>query len=238
MPLSTFRLCAPPRPRHGWSNRSMSDVTSTSDSRNPEFAGSDEHTSDADHDTFPWRDRTVGDGKAAPLWTGGDKPEWGHPAVREGSFVNPLLSAGSVLRTARAYAGLSQRELAARTGHAQSTIARIEAGRTSAHWPVLFSCLVACGLTFGLLAPDGEVIGHEPLVVDRDAAGRRYPAHLRVSRVGHWGQPWRFRHYVPDVRVKTPPFAYRRRRRSGAPNPVLARRRLRRMALRGLDSAG
>ncbi|TDE15794.1 helix-turn-helix domain-containing protein [Jiangella asiatica] len=180
--------------------------------------------------------RTVGDGAAPGVWSGGDRPEWGHPGVRDGSVVYELWTAGAVLRTARAYAGLSQRELAERTGLAQSTIARIEAGRTVARWSVVFRCVLACELTFALLAPEGEVIGHEPLVVDRDAAGRRYPAHLRVRRVGRRSHWWRDKHNVPDLRRRVPRFTFDRRHRWDPPDPVLVRRRRRRQALRRLDS--
>jgi transcriptional regulator with XRE-family HTH domain len=53
-----------------------------------------------------------------------------------------------MLRSARARAGLTQRELAARTGIPQETIARIERGRADPRLDTLDRLLAGCG--FGL----------------------------------------------------------------------------------------
>ena len=52
---------------------------------------------------------------------------------------------GALVRKARARAGLSQRELAARAQTAQSVIARIELGHTSPTWETLSRLLRAAG---------------------------------------------------------------------------------------------
>jgi len=52
-----------------------------------------------------------------------------------------------LLRTARDRAGLSQRDLAARAGTAQSVVARIESGTTSPTIDTLTRLLSACGFT-------------------------------------------------------------------------------------------
>ena len=57
------------------------------------------------------------------------------------------MSAQELLRAARAEAGLTQRELAARTGVAQPTIARVEAGAADPRVETLDRLLRACGHT-------------------------------------------------------------------------------------------
>lgn len=52
---------------------------------------------------------------------------------------------GRVLRTARQRAGLTQRELAARTGVAQPTIARIETGTADPRITTVVRLLTMCG---------------------------------------------------------------------------------------------
>lgn len=61
-----------------------------------------------------------------------------------------MLSAAAILRQARYGAGLDQRELAARSGVPQSTVARIETGRTVPRLDTLDRLLRACDVT---LAP-------------------------------------------------------------------------------------
>lgn len=70
------------------------------------------------------------------------------------------MEAGSTLRDARRRARFTQRELARRTGVAQPTIARIEAGQADPRLGTLDLLLAACG----------EVLGSTPrpgLGVDR-----------------------------------------------------------------------
>ena len=55
------------------------------------------------------------------------------------------MTAGTLLRQARRAAGLTQRELAARSGVAQPAIARLERGRASARFETLDRLLRACG---------------------------------------------------------------------------------------------
>jgi transcriptional regulator with XRE-family HTH domain len=55
------------------------------------------------------------------------------------------MDAGSTLKGARTRAALTQRELAARTGVAQPTIARIESGRADPRISTLDLLLSACG---------------------------------------------------------------------------------------------
>jgi transcriptional regulator with XRE-family HTH domain len=55
------------------------------------------------------------------------------------------MDVGRVLRAARQRAGLTQRELAARTGVAQPTIARIETGAADPRMATILRLLRACG---------------------------------------------------------------------------------------------
>ena len=68
-----------------------------------------------------------------------------------------------LLRRARSRAGLSQRELALRTGIAQPTIAHIEGGQASPRLDTLLRLLAACGYELDLV-PHAEGAG-----VDRSA---------------------------------------------------------------------
>lgn len=93
---------------------------------------------------------------------------------------------GSVLRKARAGAGLSQRQLALRTGVAQPTIARIEAGHVDPRVTTLERLLSACGVELAAVDRPGtgvdrtqirELLRLRPIerleLLRRDAAGLR-----------------------------------------------------------------
>jgi transcriptional regulator with XRE-family HTH domain len=55
--------------------------------------------------------------------------------------------AGDLVRSARAVAGLSQRELARKAGTAQSVVARVELGENSPSWETLMRLIRAAGCT-------------------------------------------------------------------------------------------
>ncbi len=63
-----------------------------------------------------------------------------------------------MIRTARCRAGLSQRDLAARTGVAQPTIARIERGQADPRIGTLTRLLAACGATLTAASIPGHGI--------------------------------------------------------------------------------
>ena len=63
-----------------------------------------------------------------------------------------------LLRYARGRAGLSQRELATRSGVAQPAIARIESGRVSPRVASLERLLEACGFRLAIRQAGGEGI--------------------------------------------------------------------------------
>lgn len=97
-------------------------------------------------------------------------PAWGHVGV--GKATIGFRYASAVIRTTRAYAELSQRELAERTGVSLSTISRIEGNHGSPRWATVEQCVRACECRFALVTGDDEVIDYAPLVLERDRAGR------------------------------------------------------------------
>lgn len=108
---------------------------------------------------------------------------------------------GLVLREARRRAGISQRELAARSGQPVGTVASVEGGSRDASVTRYAAMLAACGWGFQVVDDDGTVVDVLVDTEPRDKAGRRYPAHVRLrsstprgawwgDRVGpYWGRP-------------------------------------------------
>ncbi|MFF0718844.1 GNAT family N-acetyltransferase [Micromonospora sp. NPDC003816] len=127
--------------------------------------------------------------------------------TRAGSSGERLTDVGAMLRALRRRADLSQRELAALSGVPQSTVARIESGRgADPRFRTVQRLVRAAGGTVGLVAGgaltagDALAAGAGEVASDdgwRDAAGRRYPAHLDARRVrtlrdwpGAWWADW------------------------------------------------
>ncbi|MGC4886449.1 GNAT family N-acetyltransferase [Micromonospora sp. DT227] len=103
---------------------------------------------------------------------------------------------GATLRAVRRAADLSQRELAARSGVPQTTVARIECGQSARpSFHTVERLVTAAGGRVTLVLPPGE--GHGPPSAApeelRDAAGRRCPAHLDAREVREpkdWPGAW------------------------------------------------
>jgi transcriptional regulator with XRE-family HTH domain len=70
----------------------------------------------------------------------------------------PHHTAADLLRNARCRAGLTQRQLATRSGVAQPVIARLESGRSKPAFATVEKLLGACGMALDL----HPVIGSEP----------------------------------------------------------------------------
>lgn len=110
----------------------------------------------------------------------------------EGSCGTDL---GRVLRGLRRGADLSQRELATKSGVPQTTIARIESAATrDPGWHTVERLVRALGavvsVTREIEQPPLPVVPNDDW---RDAAGRRYPAHLDAVEVTHpeqWSGAW------------------------------------------------
>jgi transcriptional regulator with XRE-family HTH domain len=66
------------------------------------------------------------------------------------------MNAGRLLRSARARAGLTQRDLAGRTGVPQPTIAAIESGAQDPRYKTLYRLVRACGQDLDLVRHGGE----------------------------------------------------------------------------------
>jgi transcriptional regulator with XRE-family HTH domain len=104
-----------------------------------------------------------------------------------------------LLRQARRKCGMSQRDLAKRAGVSPATVARAESGTMMPSLDVLQRLLDATGLFLVVVDPDGRVI--QPLEVfplARDAAGRRYPAHLDLIIDPEYGEWWGDRYGLPN----------------------------------------
>ncbi len=143
---------------------------------------------------------------------------WGHESIGNmGDESGELLDLGALLRALRRLADLSQRELAARSGVPQSTVARIESGQAvDPRFRTVERLIRAAGSTLGVAAPGEPVRGVEPARDDnrRDEAGRRYPAHLDVRKVrtlrdwpGAW---WAHSYPLPPERwpLRVPEVTY------------------------------
>ncbi|WP_223884524.1 GNAT family N-acetyltransferase [Micromonospora craniellae] len=126
----------------------------------------------------------------------------------DGAGGERLIDVGAMLRALRRRADLSQRELAALSGAPQSTVARIESGRgADPRFRTVQRLVRAAGGTLGLVSGGTLATGDDPGPAEpsdvasddawRDAAGRRYPAHLDARRVrtlkdwpGAWWANW------------------------------------------------
>ncbi|MCZ2858376.1 helix-turn-helix domain-containing protein [Blastococcus sp. VKM Ac-2987] len=102
----------------------------------------------------------------------------------------PDFDLSGLLRRIRRRADLSQRELATELHVSKSTVAAVEAGSAGMDACLLAVAARLAGLRLGLLDADGrEVCGMAADTV-RDAAGRRFPAHLDTvlsdERSGWW----------------------------------------------------
>jgi transcriptional regulator with XRE-family HTH domain len=116
------------------------------------------------------------------------------------------------LRAARHQADLSQRELAAKAGLPQSTVARIERTPSQAKVDDVAILLGAMGLRVVVVDHDGVEFTPEAEADAglTDRAGRRFPAHLdvRPGTEGWWGSGW------PMFEGKTPAYTFDRARHS------------------------
>ena len=114
-----------------------------------------------------------------------------------------------LVRWARRRADLSQRQLADAAGVSRSVVARLEGGG-SPRWQHVLAVLAACGVHVALVDDVGKGVRVEPADVHRgrDAAGRRYPAHLdprEIGAFGDWYGDWRYQCWARPPR---PPATY------------------------------
>jgi HTH-type transcriptional regulator/antitoxin HipB len=109
------------------------------------------------------------------------------------------LSLPGVLRRVRRIADLSQRELAVAVGISPSAVAGAESGARDLPLSVLARIAEVAALRLSLVDPDGREIAGMAENTVRDAAGRRFPAHLdtRYSEDGWWHGPHRYQRTQP-----------------------------------------
>ena len=86
-----------------------------------------------------------------------------------------------IVAAARRRADLSQRDLAARSGIPQSTVAAAESRTRSMQVAVLVRLLDAAGLRLAVLDEEGAEVRPFDSRAARDNAGRRFPAHLDAA---------------------------------------------------------
>jgi transcriptional regulator with XRE-family HTH domain len=123
--------------------------------------------------------------------------------------------AGAMLRSMRAHAGLSQRELAARAGVSVSTVSRAEGrGGAPPSWESMVRLAGACGCSIWFHVPDQASAGSSwPFEAVRDEGGRHLPAHLDVWRLAKANEWSSFHKYSCYSNPPFPPYSYSMRRR-------------------------
>jgi transcriptional regulator with XRE-family HTH domain len=118
---------------------------------------------------------------------------------------DPLLSQPTpalpvMLRAARHFADLSQRELAARAGVSKSYLGDLESGDASSPpYPVVVRLIEATGLRLVVLSPGALPLTGRPLDGVLDKGGRHWPAHLDVLPVRS-EKDWWYSRLRPDDR--------------------------------------
>jgi transcriptional regulator with XRE-family HTH domain len=96
----------------------------------------------------------------------------------------PLLPPPAMLRAARHFADLSQRELAKRAGVAHSVVGDIESGRVSSPaFAVMVELLEAAGLRLQVLDQLAFPLYARPFDEVVDKGGRHWPGHLDVVEI-------------------------------------------------------
>jgi transcriptional regulator with XRE-family HTH domain len=133
--------------------------------------------------------------------------------------VNPHELAGAMLRSMRAYAGLSQRELAAKAGVSVSTVSRAEGrGGAPPSWDSMVRLARACGCSVWFGIPDSATVATSwPFEAARDSGGRHLPAHLAVWRLGRAREWSSFHKYSCFADPPFPPYSYTMRPRRRVP---------------------
>jgi transcriptional regulator with XRE-family HTH domain len=122
----------------------------------------------------------------------------------------------TLLRAARHHADLSQRELAARAGVDRAMVSRLESGQVaSPRLATVVRLLAAANVSLVPVTATGHPLPPRPYDDARDAAARRWPAHLEVREVRTWSDWW-FSRMILDGRP-LPKYTANWRRNAGRP---------------------
>jgi transcriptional regulator with XRE-family HTH domain len=113
------------------------------------------------------------------------------------------------VRRVRRVVDASQRELAARTGVSERTIARVESGAVVPSLPVFQRLLAVAGFRMVVVDRGGRLVSPMTDLPDdvRDRQGRRFPAHLDVILDPGDGDWW-----GDLMGIARPPETFRRSR--------------------------
>jgi transcriptional regulator with XRE-family HTH domain len=102
------------------------------------------------------------------------------------SVDHPVLQVADLMRAARWWAKLSQRDVALRAGLPRVTVARIESGETADPAISTVQRIFAAAGFYLIVTNDelGELTPYHPDSAKYDRGGRYLPAHLKVHDVG------------------------------------------------------
>ena len=117
-----------------------------------------------------------------------------------------------LLRAIRRGAGLSQREAARAARIPLSTFAGWESTGFPAPYLAVERLAVATGALLVAVDEHGRTLGGDESEEQRDASGRRIPAHLQPREVGAWGRGWWYLERIADISVRPPQYTYTPRR--------------------------
>ena len=110
------------------------------------------------------------------------------------------LTLSEMLRAARHYADLSQRELAALVGISKSYLGDLESGdATAPSYPLVAGLIEAAGLRLVALDPGARPVGRRPLDTQLNRGERHWPAHLQLRRVVG-DEDWWYSRMLPGER--------------------------------------
>ena len=110
----------------------------------------------------------------------------------------------SLLRAARHFADLSQRDLAAKAGVDRRVVSRVEAGLVAApRVDTLLRLLAAADVRLVAVTGPGDPLEPRPYDDALDAGERHWPAHLQVREVRTWSDWW-FSPFIADMRPLPP----------------------------------
>ena len=123
------------------------------------------------------------------MWMTSDVPATGRARTARSDVATHV---AAMVRAARRYADLSQRDLAEMAGTSRNTVERAEGPEAPTLTVATLSRLLAAaaGCRLAAVTADGDLLGAVAAEELRDRGGRHFPAHLDVRRPGRMGEWW------------------------------------------------